>query len=270
MAELSHLLPQNDVESFQTKGAAVLRGVFADWVEPLRAGIAKNQAAPSPFERTYVPEDGSAPFFQDFCNWARIDEYREFVLNSPAGALAAQLMRSKTARIFHDHVLVKEPGNSVVTPWHQDQPYYLVDGEQSVSFWVPLDPISRNMAIEYVAGSHLWGRAYRPQRFDGTSLYAGDAAETVPDVDARRDEFEILGWEMEPGDAVAFSFRSLHGAPANNSANRRRVISVRWVGDDAVFAQRPGRTSPPFPDLQFTDGAPFDAPEFPVVFNAAN
>ena len=85
-------------------------------------------------------------------------------------------------------------------------------------------------------------------------------------LEALRDELDILGWEMEPGDAVAFNFRTLHGAPANASPNRRRVISMRWVGDDAVFAKRLGTTSPAFPDLDYTPGTPFDAPEFPVLY----
>ncbi len=109
------------------------------------------------------------------------------------------------------------------------------------------------------------GKEYRPDRFDGTRLYEGDMSEPVPDIDGHRGDYRIMGWAVEPGDAVVFNFRTLHGAPANRSDQRRRVISVRWVGDDARFAQRPGRSSPPFPDLQFEDGAPFDAPEFPVL-----
>jgi ectoine hydroxylase-related dioxygenase (phytanoyl-CoA dioxygenase family) len=189
-------------------------------------------------------------------------------MESPMARIAARLMRSRTARFFHDHVLVKEPGTSVVTPWHQDQPYYLVEGSQSVSFWVPLDPVPRERTIEYVAGSHRWGKDYRPDRFDGTRLYEGDEAEPVPDIEADRDQFDIRGWAVEPGDAVVFSFRTLHGAPANDSPNRRRVISLRWVGDDARFARRLGRTSPPFPDLEFEAGARFDAPEFPIIHPA--
>ena len=61
--------------------------------------------------------------------------------NSNSAKIASMLMKSKTSRFFHDHVLVKEPGSSIVTPWHQDQPYYCVKGEQSVSFWIPLDNI---------------------------------------------------------------------------------------------------------------------------------
>ena len=71
---------------------------------------------------------------------------------------------------------------------------------------------------------------------------------------------------MEPGDAVAFDFRVIHGAPANSSTIPRRVFSTRWVGDDARFVSRGKSGSPPFPDLSLADGDPFDAPQFPVAW----
>ena len=263
------MLTKAQIDTYQSAGAVLLKGAFADFVEGTRAAIEQNKANPSWRERTYRPDDGGAAFFQDYVVWNQYDGYRDLVRNSGMSEMAARLMRSTTARIFHDHILVKEPGNAVVTPWHQDQPYYLVEGRQSVSFWVPLDAIPRERTIEYVAGSHLWGKDFKPKRFDGTDLFPGDGSEAVPDVDSARDELDILGWEMEPGDAVAFNFRTLHGAPANASPSRRRVISVRWVGDDAVFAKRPSTTSPAFPDLDFEDGAPFGGPEFPILHPAS-
>ena len=68
-------------------------------------------------------------------------------------------------RLFHEHVLVKEPGTLEPTPWHHDQPYYFVDGTQIVSLWIPLDPVPRRTCVEYVAGSHRWGKWYTPKRF---------------------------------------------------------------------------------------------------------
>lgn len=262
----SAMIDETTVEAFRRDGAVYLPGLLADRVDTLADAVAENMANPSPFERTYNPEDGSAPFFQDFCNWSRIGGYRDAVLSSLMAEAAARLMQSATARIFHDHVLVKEPGNSIATPWHQDQPYYLVDGLQSVSFWVPLDPVPRQIALEFVGGSHRWGKDFRPERFNGQSLYDGDDSERVPDMAARRDDFDVLAWEMQPGDAVAFNFRTLHGAPANTTTNRRRAVSFRWVGDDAVFRKRPGRTSPPFPDLEYEDGAKFEGDLFPAVW----
>ena len=259
------------IETFARDGVVLIPGLLAGEVEALAQDVEANIAAPSAVNRSYKPADGSAPFFQDYCNWQRFPAYKAAMLDTVMAEAAALLMRSAEARIFHEHVLVKEPGNSMPTPWHQDQPYYLVEGRQSVSFWVPLDPIPREIALEYVKGSHKWGKDFRPQRFDGTALYQGDASEAVPDVEAKRVELGVAGFAMQPGDAVAFDFRTLHGAPANHTSNRRRAISFRYVGDDARFARRPGRTSPPFPGLAFEDGAPFDGPDFPVAWpRAAN
>lgn len=255
------------VEEFQRDGVVVLRGAFRDWIGALAAGVAEVMRHPSALERSYRPQDGSAAFFQDYCNWQRIGEFRAFIFESPAAEVAALLMQSSEARFFHDHVLVKPPGNSTVTPWHQDQPYYCVTGAQSVSFWTPLDPVSRGVALECVAGSHRWRAAgYRPKRFDGTPLYADDDFEEVPDIDAQRQQLTIKGWPMEAGDAVAFDFRTIHGAPANTATGTRRVFSSRWVGADARFVRRGAAGSPPFAHLTLADGAAFDAPDFPLVY----
>jgi ectoine hydroxylase-related dioxygenase (phytanoyl-CoA dioxygenase family) len=256
------------IEDFQVDGVVVLRDIFAPWVEGIREAIEQNKRSPSWRERTYRPEDGGeSEFFQDYCVWSKFAGYRAVVESSPMAQIAAHLMRSHTARIFHDHILVKEPGNAVVTPWHHDQPYYLVEGLQSVSFWVPVDSVPRERSIEYVAGSHRWGKDFTPKRFDGTDLYANDQNEGMPDIDADREAFDIRGWAVEPGDAIAFNFRILHGAPANHSFARRRVVSIRWVGDDARFVKRPGQTSPDFPGLDYEDGMPFEGEEFPVLYS---
>lgn len=260
------VVSDEQVETYQRDGVVLLRQVFNDWLAPLADGIAALMADPSPLERTVVPADGSAPFFQDLCNWQRFEPFRRFVHESPAAAFAARLMRSRSARFFHDHVLVKQPGGSTVTPWHQDEPYYCVDGRQNVSFWIPLDPVGRDTVMECLRGSHRWGKQFRPMRFNGTRLYEQDDFEPMPDIEGGREQFDIAGWSLEPGDAIAFGFRTVHGAPANRSAVPRRVFSARWVGDDAVYAERSGKGSPPFSGLTMRDGDPFDAPIFPVIW----
>jgi ectoine hydroxylase-related dioxygenase (phytanoyl-CoA dioxygenase family) len=257
------------IDAYARDGFVLIPGLLRDCLDALARDVEANIAAPSPFQRSYQPDDGSAPFFQDYCNWQRFPAFRAALLDTAMAEAAALLMGSETARVFHEHVLVKEPGNSMRTPWHQDQPYYLVEGRQSVSFWVPLDQVPREIALEYVKGSHTWGKDFRPQRFDGTALYQGDTSEAVPDVEAKREDWPVVGYAMQPGDAVAFNFRTLHGAPANTTANRRRAVSFRYVGDDARFAKRIGRTSPPFPHLKFEDGAPFQGPDFPIAWPRA-
>jgi ectoine hydroxylase-related dioxygenase (phytanoyl-CoA dioxygenase family) len=255
----------SDVAAFGADGAIVLRGPFVDWVEILRAGIERNIESPSADARIYAGS-GQGRHFGDYCNWQRIPEYREFIFESPAARVAARLMNSRTIRLYHEHVLVKEPESDVPTPWHHDQPYYNVDGAQTCSLWIPLDHVPRDTAIEFIAGSHRWGKWFRPDRFNKAPLNADDGLEPVPDIDGQRGQYRILGWEMAPGDAVAFNYLTLHGAPANRQpVNRRRAFSLRLVGDDARWAVRKGATSPPFRGVTLAHGAVMDAPEFPLL-----
>ena len=167
---------------------------------------------------------------------------------------------------------MKEPGTLEKTPWHHDQPYYCVDGEQVCSLWIPLDEVARENCPEFIAGSHRWGQWYLPRKFSGIDYdHSADHLAKVPDIDNHRDDYDIRSWDLQPGDAIAFHFLTLHGAPANASLiNRRRAFAARWLGDDATYAERPGEVSPPFPGLEnkLTVGNPLDSEEFPFGFGA--
>jgi len=263
------MIDQKQVNFFQKHGAICLKGYFIDWVDELRNGIEKLISNPSPRERSYTPKDGSAPFFQDLCNWQRIQEFRSFVYKSNAGKIASQLMQSNTSRFFHDHVLVKEPGSSIVTPWHQDQSYYCTSGLQTISFWIPLDQVSIETTLNCISGSHKWNKLHKPKRFDGTDLFENDKSDEVPDIDNNINNYDILSWAIEPGDAIGFNFRTLHGAPANSgSLLRRRVFSARWVGDDAIFVDKKGKGSPPFDHLTLKDGEKLTGNDFPLIYKS--
>lgn len=260
------------VEEFQRNGAIVLRGVFSDWIERLREGFEQNLAHPSAFAIENVGSGEGGRFFEDYCNWQRIPEFQDFVLNSPAAGIAGDLMKSRQVQVFHDHILVKEPGTSKPTPWHQDLPYYCVDGLQTASYWIPLDPVTRSNTLSVVLGSHLWPKPVRPKSWSNNKDFYGvtdyNTGESVfmdmPDVD--NGEFEILSPELQPGDAVVFDFRTVHGAAGNAGTGRRRAFSTRFMGDDVRYIQRPGRTSPPFPGIDLKDGDRMREDWFPVVW----
>ena len=169
---------------------------------------------------------------------------------SAAPRIAADLIGGGPVRLYHDHVLVKEPGTRQRTPWHQDIPYYNVAGRLNVSMWIPVDPVPRESTLEFVKGSHL-GPWYMPRTFlDGQAKWfpEGSLAE-LPDVDAEPERFPVIGWELEPGDAVCFHMLTLHAAGGVSGTHRRRVLSLRFLGDDMVHAVRAWTTSPPFPGL---------------------
>jgi ectoine hydroxylase-related dioxygenase (phytanoyl-CoA dioxygenase family) len=257
-------------EDFRRDGVVVLRDVLdTREIELLAAGVEHNLAEPSELAIRTADENGGGAFFEDFCNWQRIDEFERVARESRLAEIAGELTGSSQIRLFHEHVLVKEPGTTTRTPWHQDQPYYCIDGGRTVSFWIPLDPVPRESTLEFVAGSHADGTWYMPRTFvdEAPMVFEPGTMAEVPDVEAERDAHEILGWGLEPGDAVAFGMLTLHAAAG--SPTRRRAFSLRLIGDDVTFAIRPHRTSPPFEGLEqeLEDGAPMDHPLFPVLWS---
>ena len=131
------LLTQDMIDTYQRDGVIVIRGLFKEHVETLRKGVARNMEEPGPFASENKKEGETGRFFDDYCNWQRIEEFAEVIEKSPAAEVAADLMKSDRVQFFHDHVLVKEPGTPKPTPWHQDGPYYFVNGRQTISFWSP-------------------------------------------------------------------------------------------------------------------------------------
>ena len=262
----SEIATDAQIEAFARDGAVFIPGLFRDWVDTLRAGIERNMREPGPYAAENLKPGEQGRFFDDYCNWTRIPEFGEFVRQSPAAEAAARLMRSKRVQMFHDHVLVKEPGTSKPTPWHQDAPYYFVEGEQTLSFWVPVDPVTE-ASLRLVAGSHRWDKPVLPTRWlSEENFYQGaDEYLPVPDPDAEPGKYNVLEWPMEPGDAVAFHYKSLHGARGNNARTRRRAFSLRVVGDDARYVERPGRTSPPFPGHGMQPGEILREDWFPII-----
>jgi ectoine hydroxylase-related dioxygenase (phytanoyl-CoA dioxygenase family) len=259
-----------EVEAFQRDGAVVLRGLFTlSEVARLREGIEANLAHPSPRAKVASAGDDPGWFIEDFCCWPANAHYRSLIFDSSLGEAGAQLMRSSEARLYHDHMLVKEPGTRQPTPWHQDQPYYNISGNQNCSFWIPADPVSRGSTLRFVAGSHL-GPWLMPRSFlDAQARWfpEGTLAE-LPDIEADPARHRVLGWALEPGDAVCFHMLTLHASAGVPPGRRRRVFSVRLIGDDIRHAPRSWPTSPEFPGL--AQELPADAPMrhalFPLVW----
>ena len=259
------LVSQSDIDAFQRDGVALIKGLFADYADAIRAGIERNMAEPGPYAAENLKAGEGGRFFDDYCNWTRIPEFQDVVRNSPAAEVAADLMQSNSTQMFHDHVLVKEPGTSKPTPWHQDAPYYFVQGRQTVSFWSPVDPV-QDATLRCVAGSHDWDKPVLPTKWLSEEDFYPDADAYMPVPDPDAEGMKVVEWPMEPGDAVAFNFDILHGARGNQSTTRRRAFSLRLVGDDARYVQRPGPTSPPFPGHDMTPGQRLREDWFPVLF----
>ena len=261
-------MTKHHIAEFQSGGVTMVPGLFAHLLDELETGVAKNLESPGTYAAENVTNNDTGRFFDDYCNWTRIPEFAHVIKDRAILTAAAALMESTEVQMFHEHVLVKEPGTSKATPWHQDSPYYFVEGEQTLSFWVPLDPVS-TATLRCVVGSHRWSKLVLPTRWLNEEKFYQDEHAFIPVPDPDAEGLAIAEWEMQPGDAVAFHFRTLHGARGNVSNIQRRAFSLRLVGDDARYVERPGKTSPPFTGHNMKPGQRLRQDWFPVLYEGS-
>lgn len=278
MARRSYPLTEADIAAYRRDGIVCLRGVFdAPAVEGLREAVAWSMAHPGPWAMNFVGDTAKPPFFGDVFGWTRNPAYRALCINRYTAEIAGRLMGARAVRFYFDHLLVKEPGSAAPTPWHQDGPYFAIKGEQCCSIWIALDPVTRETgAVEYVRGSHRWGKFYEPAGFTNDGRLKNEALEKAPDVDADRARYDIAAWDMAPGDVTVHHVLTLHGAPGNVSdTQRRRGLSLRFIGDSVVHDLRPGIPHTMTESLkelapQLKLGAPFTGEAFPVLWEDAD
>ncbi|MDC1045687.1 phytanoyl-CoA dioxygenase family protein [Candidatus Pelagibacter sp.] len=260
-------LTEKQINDYQTNGVIIVKDVFKNWITPLRKGFQKVLDNPSKHGRENV-DDNNGRFFEDYCNWQRVKEFKDCIFNSPGAQIVAEATKSKSSQIFHEHIFIKEPGTHKETPWHQDMPYYCVDGNHTGSFWIPLDEVDRKNNLKLILGSHAWQKLIRPTKWsDNQSWYQDDSSfMDLPPLD----EFEknIIIPELNLGDAVLFNFKIVHGSTGNNTSKSRRAFSMRFICDDVKYIDRGGPTSPPFDGINLKTGDLMREDWFPKVFTS--
>jgi ectoine hydroxylase-related dioxygenase (phytanoyl-CoA dioxygenase family) len=257
------LVPADEeaVAAFAADGVACVRQVLrAQEVAEAAAAIDAVLAGPGPLAQVASGADDPGAFVEDFCRWQDIPQIERLARHSRVPAVAAALLATPQVRFYHDHVLVKEAATAQRTPWHQDQPYYNVDGHG-----VRLPPSGTGSTAIHALTPWLMPRTFLTK--EARWFPAGSLAE-LPDIDADPAAFAIRRFTLQPGDAIFFHFLTVHGAPGFPFRSRRRVLSLRYLAADARHAPRPWRTSPPFEGLEaeLPAGAAMDHPLFPVVW----
>ncbi|CAG2104916.1 unnamed protein product [Medioppia subpectinata] len=273
---MSEYLTQQIVDDYRRDGAVCIRNVFNNyWIEKVIEGIERNLKNPSDYSESLSSDGQSGAFFNDYCNWRSIPEFEQYVYQSPAAQICAALMDSEYSVFYHEHVLIKEAAANQLTPWHHDQAYYPINGFKNCSIWMPLDPVPIETAVEFAAASHLDNKWYKPRKFathlnyniNNNDVCDKIAYNDVPSDQYIRDNYKILSFDVKPGDCIAFHMRTLHGAPGNLSeSTSRRVLSTRWLGDDAVIGARPWITSPPTTGGLDIGQNVIQSKEFPLIW----
>jgi ectoine hydroxylase-related dioxygenase (phytanoyl-CoA dioxygenase family) len=220
-------LPDEAVSHFRENGHVFLPAV-ADAVELAFYRQAINSAADRFGQKNDTPmaqrDAYGKAFLQHMNLWTRDPATRAFVMGQRFARIAAQLMGVDGVRIYHDQALFKEPGGGF-TPWHQDQYYWPVDTDHTITMWLPLVDLDESMGIlRFASRSHLNG-------YLGT-LPISEKSEEVFNQYILENGMEIAErTSMKAGDATFHCGWNLHSAPGNLSDRVREVMTIIWVAD---------------------------------------
>jgi Phytanoyl-CoA dioxygenase (PhyH) len=277
------------IAAYRRDGAVLVKGLLSpDEVTLLERGLEEINAGPGELYSRVEGEDGHGETLAGQYPSLGSPLLRQFIMQGPGAKLAARLMETASAQLVLDQVFYKHPGRIVPTPWHQDTPFLQVRGEQMARVWMSCDASPRGVTVQVVRGSHRWNVVYdtatmaksevRTSGEGAAFSYDGMAAPgqpPVPDIEAHRDSFDILSWDVEPGDAVVFQGNMLHGAEGRaHHPLPRRALAVMYGGPDLRY-HRPAGSAMPLPDARpapdIPPGAPIgDWPQaFPVIWRAA-
>ena len=230
--------------------------VGTDRVADVLSAVDRLQAEPSNHGATVTKKGDPGEYFLDRYLYRTHPDFGSFVTDLGLAELAADASGSEQIRIYFDQVFVKEPGTRELFDWHQDRPFWAVDGTTVCSTWLALTSAdAAGSALEFVRGSHLWGIDVRPdypamrgadpaeaerQLWPGIEEHLGSFEETAIDYEDHPERFEVCSFAVEPGDVLLFDYRTMHRSRGNGSAHRRAAVSWRWLGDDATWAPKPG------------------------------
>lgn len=283
-------------EAFHRDGAVLLEGVLSEeWVEVVEKGLEAVVARPDTLS------ENLGTLRVDQFPASRSPELARLLAESPIAEIVGKTLESPV-RFYMDQSFVKPAGLFLPTPWHQDTSYYNLDGHDLIRAWVCCDPVPRHLSLEVVRGSHLWGVTYSPlagrdperdesareqiaaakagEPMLGRDAYASwtywsgvkdKSLPPVPDIEAHRDSFDILGWDYAPGDVILFHGHILHGAVGDvESKTPRRAHASLWAGRDVHYVHRLGQIIPDPVELYAhapRSGQPLS--DFPDVFPVA-
>jgi ectoine hydroxylase-related dioxygenase (phytanoyl-CoA dioxygenase family) len=214
-----------------------------------------------------IPSASEATFYQDLYNPAVLEGYEAMLRASPLPGIIAGIWGDPAVWFMYEQVFLKEGGEARRTPWHQDSSYLAIGGTHLAVAWITFEPLAAAQSLEFVRGSHR-GVLHNGSRFtlgdDTDPLHPGEALPRLPDIEADRGAFDIVAFGVEPGDVVLFHPRMLHGGAPTHGGQRRRTLTLRFFGADAVYEARPGRAGPAAPGVHaaLKPGDPFRHPAF--------
>lgn len=169
-------------------------------------------------------------FLQIMNLWENDEAVRRFVLAKRFAQIAADLMGVDAVRLYHDQALFKEPGGGH-TPWHQDQYYWPLATDNTITMWMPLVDVTEEMGtMTFASRSHTNG-------YLGKLEISDESEEYFRQFVAEKGYTLSRSGSMAAGDATFHSGWTLHAAPGNPTDRTREVMTIIYFADGTLVGE---------------------------------
>ena len=226
------VISRERTEEFREKGHTITTGLLSPAEIAAYYSVIKNSALKYNTEKRKIEDRDTygKAFLQIMNLWRNDENVKKIVMSKRLAKVAADLLGVENVRIYHDQALFKEPGGGP-TPWHQDQYYWPVDTDKTITMWMPLVDIDVDMGmLTFASGSQKKGSVFNYE--------ISDESESEFDRYVHENNFEISRAKtMKAGDASWHTGYTIHNAPANKSGNMREVFTIIYIAGDARIAQ---------------------------------
>lgn len=235
-------------QDLAVEGAVVARGLFdVEQLRRVRQSYDYGIAHPSPQAKRVYPGTPDE-HFNEYGNPDNIEQYLMLIKDLGLADLAASLWDSEHVWFLGEELFMKKGGKAGRSPWHQDTSYMPANGPHLLNIWISFEKLPRHNALEFVRGSHLG------TQYDGTSytdpsdptkpLWGNGEWPQLPDIQADRAQdaasWDVVSWDLEPGDALVFHSGILHGgAPVTPDCPDRHTLVLRFFGDKLSYRPLP-------------------------------
>lgn len=222
-------IEEKQILEFRKNGHTLIKNILnSDEVSAYREVINTAAYKYNTEKRALEERDTYGKAFLQIMNlWEADEDVKKFTLAKRFAKIATGLLGVDNVRIYHDQALYKEPGGGF-TPWHQDQYYWPLDTNNTVTMWMPLIDITEEMGmLTFASGSQNSGFV--------ENVAISDESEKKLEQHVKDKGFSISRPpSMNAGDATWHYGWTLHSAPGNASKNTtREVMTIIYFADGA-------------------------------------
>src|ERR1700759_1210684 len=167
------IVSDESIKEFTEKGHTLIKNILSpEEIAVYRPVIVDAAERYNTEKRKMEDRDTYGKAFLQIMNLWRCDEaVKKFVLSNRPEKIAAALMGVENVRLYHDQALFKEPGGGP-TPWHQDQYYWPIDTNNTITMWMPLIDLHEHMGImKFASASQKLGYAASTKISDESEDY---------------------------------------------------------------------------------------------------